>query len=243
MSAPLYDVVIPTIGRLNLAPLVSSLLAETADAVGRVVVVDDRPEGEVTDPLALRVHDRRVRVHTSGGRGPAAARNVGIRATNAPWVVFIDDDVELSSGWGEALARDLRTAPRAVGGIQAEVRVPLPSGPLTDWQRNVAALAGARWITAEMAYRRSALLATGGFDERFHRAYREDSDLALRVCDAGWQLRFGDRVVRHPVGGAPWWISVAKQRGNFDDARMTALHGRGWRDRGLSEAAPAEPCR
>ena len=108
MSAPLYDVVIPTIGRLNLAPLLSSLLAETGDAVGRVVVVDDRPEGEVTDPLALRVHDRRVRVHTSGGRGPAAARNVGIRATNAPWVVFIDDDVELWSGWGEALARDQR---------------------------------------------------------------------------------------------------------------------------------------
>ena len=32
-----------------------------------------------------------------------------------------------------------------------------------------------------MAYRRAALVAVDGFDERFPRAYREDADLALRV--------------------------------------------------------------
>ena len=32
-----------------------------------------------------------------------------------------------------------------------------------------------------MAYRRTALEAVGGFDERFPRAFREDADLALRV--------------------------------------------------------------
>lgn len=31
---------------------------------------------------------------SGGGRGPAAARNVGWRATSARWVCFLDDDVE-----------------------------------------------------------------------------------------------------------------------------------------------------
>ena len=62
--------------------------------------------------------------------------------------------------------------------------VPLPTDRRpTDWERNTAGLAGASWITADMAYRRTALEAVNGFDERFPRAYREDADLALRSAD------------------------------------------------------------
>src|SRR6185295_9461282 len=81
------------------------------------------------------------------------------------------------------------------------------------------------------AVRRGALLAVGGFDERFPRAYREDSDLALRLQAAGWSLERGTRAVEHPVGPAGPWVSVRKQAGNADDALMRALHGRDWRDR------------
>jgi histidinol-phosphate phosphatase family protein len=35
--------------------------------------------------------------------------------------------------------------------------------------------------------------------------------------------------VVHPVGSAPFWVSVARQAGNADDARMRAKHGPGWR--------------
>ncbi len=82
-----------------------------------------------------------------------------------------------------------------------------------------------------MAYRRSALAAVGGFDERFPRAYREDADLALRVMAAGGGLVRGRRLVEHPPGPAGPWTSVRLQRGNADDPLMDALHGRGWRER------------
>jgi histidinol-phosphate phosphatase family protein len=82
-----------------------------------------------------------------------------------------------------------------------------------------------------MAFRRSALRAVGGFDERFPRAYREDSDLALRLRAAGFDLVVGGREVRHPVPPADRWVSVRKQAGNADDALMAALHGRDWRPR------------
>jgi histidinol-phosphate phosphatase family protein len=115
--------------------------------------------------------------------------------------------------------------------------VPLPAGRRpTDWERNVAGLERARWATADMAFRRCALHAVGGFDERFPRAYREDADLALRLRAARYELVAGDREVRHPVPSADRWVSVRKQAGNADDALMGALHGRGWR--GRADAPP-----
>jgi histidinol-phosphate phosphatase family protein len=82
-----------------------------------------------------------------------------------------------------------------------------------------------------MAYRRAALEAVGGFDERFPRPYREDADLALRVLDAGWRLTLGSRTLTHPVRPADRWISVRLQAGNADDALMRARHGADWRRR------------
>jgi histidinol-phosphate phosphatase family protein len=119
-----------------------------------------------------------------------------------------------------------------VGGSQGRIVVPLPADRRpTDWERNVAGLEDARWATADLAYRRSALQHTGGFDERFPRAYREDADLGLRVTAAGWTIERGARHVVHPVGAADARVSLRKQAGNADDALMDALHGPGWRER------------
>jgi histidinol-phosphate phosphatase family protein len=166
----------------------------------------------------------------SGGRGPAAARNRGWRATESEWIAFVDDDVVPPADWFATLLADLRALPPTVAASQGRIVVPRPTGRRpTDWERNVAGLEGARWATADMAYRRSALLAAGGFDERFPRAYREDADLGLRVTRAGGRIVAGRRSVVHPVRPAGRWVSVRLQRGNADDVLMRALHGRQWR--------------
>ncbi|WP_037410713.1 HAD-IIIA family hydrolase [Candidatus Solirubrobacter pratensis] len=166
-------------------------------------------------------------VHVVQGLAPAAARNAGWRAVTAEWVVFLDDDVVPEPGWREALDRDLRPG---LDGSQGRIVVPVPDRP-TDWERNVAGLQDARWATADMAYRREALAAVGGFDERFPRAFREDADIALRMLDAGLRLERGTRRVVHPVGAAGPAVSLRKQAGNADDVLMRALHGRDWRER------------
>jgi cellulose synthase/poly-beta-1,6-N-acetylglucosamine synthase-like glycosyltransferase len=92
-----------------------------------------------------------------------------------------------------------------------------------------AGLAGGAWLTADMAYRRAALEAAGGFDERFTRAFREDAELAYRIRRAGWRLRRGGRAVTHPARPEGMWVSVRAQRGNADDALLRRLYGRRWR--------------
>jgi HAD superfamily hydrolase (TIGR01662 family) len=223
------DVVVPTIGRASLALLVRILAAELGDGEGRIIVVDDR-----RDPRPeLRFTESRVTVVRSGGHGPATARNIGWRISSASWICFVDDDVVPEPGWGAALRADASGVAADVGGVQGVIRVPLPASRRpTDAERNVAGLERSAWITADMAVRRTALIAVNGFDERFPRAYREDTDLALRLLAADWRITTGGRTATHPVRRASWFASVRAQRGNADDRLMRRVHGRDWRRRG-----------
>jgi glycosyltransferase involved in cell wall biosynthesis len=238
-TGPSYAIVIPTLVRDTLADCLAALAAATGPAPDEIVLVDDRPDpepGALDHPLKVLGDLReRTTVVPSGGRGPAAARNTGLRAVVSPWVAFLDDDVQVGPHWCEQLVCDLADASPDTGGVQGVVAVPLPGERRpTDWERNTAGLARARWITADMAYRAEALKQVGGFDERFRRAFREDADLALRVLDAGWRIRQGSRTTRHPVRTASRWVSLRAQRGNADDALMRYLHGPDWWEKAVA---------
>lgn len=229
---PRYGIVIPTTGRASLAVLLRALDAAPGPPPERVVIVDDRPVSERGGHLPVPRLSLQVRVLQGGGRGPAAARNLGWHALTTPWASFLDDDVVVAADWRQRLADDLRRVAGDVAGSQGRIVVPLPAdrGP-TDAERGTAGLASARWITADMAYRRDVLALAGGFDERFRRAYREDADLALRITEAGYRIVTGQRTTTHPARPTGFAASLRAQRGNADDALMRRKHGPGWRRR------------
>jgi GT2 family glycosyltransferase len=226
-----FDIVVPTLGRPTLHVLLPAL-ARPGPRPGRILIVCDR-----VDPASVRLDAvppdvaSRCIVLASPRRGPAAARNAGWRAARAEWVVFLDDDVVPSPEWLTDLNADLLAAAPSVAGSQGRIDVPVPSWRRpTDWERNIAGLAHARWATADMAYRRTVLEGLNGFDERFPRAYREDADFGLRVVRAGCDIVRGHRSVEHPIRPAGRWISLRLQSGNADDVLMRARHGRGWHE-------------
>lgn len=222
-----YTIVIPTTGRDNLRTLLAGIEAAGEPRPARIVVADDRPGG---GDLRLPPSTVDVEVVRSGGRGPAAARNAGWRHAKSEWIAFLDDDVLIGSDWPRKLAEDLLSLGPETAASQARLVVPLPPDRRpTDDERGTAGLETARWITADMAYRRSVLAEVGGFDERFPRAYREDSDLALRVAKAGHLIARGERVTVHPPKRSGPLASLRAQRGNADDALMRHEHGVLWR--------------
>jgi histidinol-phosphate phosphatase family protein len=221
-----YTVVIPTTRRANVLALLDSLRKATGPAPAEIIVVDDRP---CPDDLGLPPDTTLLH---SGGRGPATARNTGWRHASTEWIAFLDDDVLTGPDWPAGLANDLLGLGPEVGASKAQIVVSLPADRRpTDDERDTARLERARWITADMAYRRSVLVETGGFDERFPRAFREDSDLALRVAEAGYRVLTGRRTTTHPTRNASFFASVRAQRGNADNALMRHKHGRRWRER------------
>ncbi|HEX6681717.1 MAG TPA: glycosyltransferase [Candidatus Limnocylindrales bacterium] len=193
-----------------------------------VIVVDDRP---AHDP-PLRTPDW-VRVVPGPARGPAAARNAGWRATEADWIVFLDEDVLPGPGWWEELQADL-AQPESVAGVQARIVVPQTSpNERSDWAVSTAHLSDAAWITADMAYRRSALEEVGGFDEGFPGGCREDTDLACRVRQSAGELVLGRRRTVHPARREGRWIGPRARRGNglAGETQPRRRYGPGWHRR------------
>jgi HAD superfamily hydrolase (TIGR01662 family) len=228
-TPPATTLVVPTLGRPSLGDLLRALAAAADPFPWPVVVVDDRSGPET--PLDADVPGLDVTVLRSGGGGPARARNLGWRHVRTPWVSFLDDDVLPGPTWAEQLAKDLESATDDVAGVAGRVVVPLADDVRpTDWERTTAGLETARWITADLTYRRSVLARVGGFDERFPRAFREDADLGLRVTRTGGTIVTGSREVLHPPRPSGFWASVRQQRGNADDQLMRALHGSGWHE-------------
>ncbi|HET7572554.1 MAG TPA: glycosyltransferase [Gaiellaceae bacterium] len=199
MSEPLVSVVSPVRNAAaHLGGLLEALAAQTLAADSfEVVVVDDGSTDETPALLAgwAAADPERRRVLRGAGRGPAAARNLGLREARAPLVAFTDADTLPDPAWLEALLAAAEDADAVEGRVLAWP----PDAPRAN-AHTVENERGGLYVTANMAYRRELLERLGGFDESFPAAFLEDSDLAFRALDAGARIRFApEALVRHPV--------------------------------------------
>ena len=102
----LFDIIIPTAkyGSRTDALLedLGQELAPHQEHVGRIVVVDNEAIYDTAPRLFFAGVDS-VNPWPSNANGPAINRNRGAHGSTTPWLVFLDDDVRLGSGWGDAL--------------------------------------------------------------------------------------------------------------------------------------------
>jgi GT2 family glycosyltransferase len=226
------SVVIPTCGR---APLLqrclAALLAQDLPAEGFEIIVVDDGHDPATQALVQRLAAGtpgapalRCLASPAGPRGgPAAARNAGWRAARAPLIAFTDDDTLPARDW---LACGVQAMRRGAAALAGRVEVPLPvwRAP-TDHERVTQGLAHTEFATANAFVQRRALERVGGFDERFTRAWREDSDLQFRLLEAHERVGRCERaVVVHPVRAERWGTSLRQQRNTFFEPLLYKKH-------------------
>ena len=214
------SVVIPTYNRLNL--LVNCLDALNKQSIPghdfEVIVVNDGPSEEIIEELDQRRENYAFRLVvrcTAEKKGPAAARNLGWLMASAQLVAFTDDDCLPQADWLKSFLD--RHQARELVAYSGKTVVPLYAEP-TDFALNTARLSEADFITANCACTKAALFKTGGFDEQFSMAWREDSDLEFKLMLANVPIYKNEQaVVVHPVREAAWGISLKEQRkGIFD---------------------------
>jgi len=143
------------------------------------------------------------------GRGPAWARNEGVRRATGEVVCFTDDDCEPEPGWAEALV-----GPVLAGEVEATTgSVRMGEGVTAAdkaWEAivNYLQVRGAApgtaspgfAVTANLAARRS-LLERLPFDESFPAAAGEDRDWGERAARVGAAPRFiAGATVAHQTG-------------------------------------------
>ena len=239
--APLVSVVVPTCGRPQLLKrCLHALLAQTLDPRDvEIIVVDDghsQPTQMLVATLAVADPSWTLRcLRPAHGRGPAAARNTGWRAARGDIVAFTDDDAEPAFDWlVQGLAAMQHSGWAALGG---RVVVPHGASRPTDHERMTQGLEQTAFVTANAFVRRSALVQVQGFDERFTRAWREDSDLQFRLHDTcGPVGRCEAAVVLHPVRAERWGVCLRQQKNAFFEALLFAKHPQRFRS---GEGLPA----
>jgi GT2 family glycosyltransferase len=169
-----------------------------------VIVVDDGSK-DATPEIAAQYRCRLIRTEN---RGLSSARNTGMEAATGEIVAYTDDDARPDPHWLYYLADAFRRTPdAAIGGPNivppgdgwiAQCVAASPGGPahvlLSDQE--------AEHIPGcNMAFRKAALQAVGGFDVRYRTA-GDDVDLCWRLSERGLKLGFraGAMVWHHRRG-------------------------------------------
>jgi GT2 family glycosyltransferase len=174
------SVVIPTKDRpLDLIRCLRALSGQQTTRYFEVIVVDDgsAPPIRRADVELFPA----VRVISSGGVGPAAARNRGVSAARAPYILFTDDDTAPSPGWVESACAFLEGHSDHVG-VEGPTVSP-PFDPL--YERSLQNCDPGAYWTCNVAYRRDTLDQLGGFAEIFQAPHGEDLDLGFRALRVG----------------------------------------------------------
>ena len=97
------------LGRM-LLPALESVERQTRPAA-EIVVVDDGSSDIYTRQVLARLEREGTRVVQAGGRGAAAARNLGAQLTTAEYLACLDGDDTLEPGYFEASAARLDAEP------------------------------------------------------------------------------------------------------------------------------------
>ncbi len=214
--APEVSVVVVTLDRCQdlVRALASIECQRLSSGSFEIIVVDDgstdgtwemlrqnwipsRSEGCVRR-LALR-NPRRLR--------PGNARNRGARHASGRLLVFMDSDCVAEAGWLDELVAPFRDdsvgavggceiddpcKPRVARAVHFALTSPITSGRVRGGS---GARAGRyRPRSFSMAVRRDLFEQVGGFPDMF---YGEDIDLALRIEQLGFQMRFAARSRVH----------------------------------------------
>ena len=198
-----------------------------------VVVVDNESTDETRELVESEFP--RARVVQCVNRGFAQANNCALRTLDARWVLFLNPDTEILHGTLAGLIDGLGARPTVgVVGVRqvtpdgqlfptirrfstatrwffeaiGSERFPFKASWLGERELDMSVYeqdVECDWISGSfMLVRREALQSAGFMDERFF-LFCDETDLCLRIKQAGWEVRhLPDLTILHHAGKAGW---------------------------------------
>jgi GT2 family glycosyltransferase len=213
-------IVIPSLRRPDLtARCIESIQRQTLPVeLWKIVVVENeaRAESILPDPLPRNT----MRIELSANEGTTNSINRGMAAVPSPYVLLLNNDVELTPDYLEILLKTLE-ADEQLGFATGKLLRATDHSEL-DGAGDAMLLAGASYrlghldrdegqfeqpmpllsaCGAAVLYRSKAFLLSGALDADFF-AYLDDLDLALRVNLIGYRGTYVPEAVAYHIGSA-----------------------------------------
>ena len=163
------------------------------------------PSRDRTNEIAAKLasQDNRVKLLDSPTGKTAAGLNLALAASKSPVVVRVDGHAQIPNNYISLIVEILnKTGAVNVGGVMAAVGTTAFERAVAGAMRSPLGVGASRFHTGGEAgevdtvylgaFRREALIAIGGFDERFTRA--QDWELNFRLRENGGVIYFDPRL-------------------------------------------------
>jgi succinoglycan biosynthesis protein ExoA len=163
------------------------------------------PSRDRTNEIATKLasQDNRVKLIDSPTGKTAAGLNIALAASKSPVVVRVDGHAQIPKNYISLIVEILnKTGAVNVGGVMAAVGTTAFERAVAGAMRSPLGVGASRFHTGGEAgevdtvylgaFRREALVAIGGFDERFTRA--QDWELNFRLRENGGVIYFDPRL-------------------------------------------------
>ncbi|MBM4131732.1 glycosyltransferase family 2 protein, partial [bacterium] len=221
---PDVSIIMPVFNKLQLTePCVASIHREGADCIFEIVVVDNGSTDGTPQWLAEQERAGRVRcIVNPDNLGFARGCNLGAANARGRYLLFLNNDMEVTPGWLEPLVATLDQDP-AVGIVGARLlfaddTIQHAGVALVQMQKEGWAHIRGLHLSYQMPsdhqgaqnsqhmqvvtgacllIRPEVFAAVAGFDERYWNG-NEDVDLCLKARELGWDVVYrGESVVYH----------------------------------------------
>jgi len=202
---PAISVILPVLNEeSHLESAVLSVLSQ--DYRGPLeIILALGPSRDRTNEIASKLasQDNRVKLLDSPTGKTAAGLNLALTASKSPVVVRVDGHAQIPSNYISLIVEILnKTGAVNVGGVMAAVGTTAFERAVAGAMRSPLGVGASRFHTGGEAgevdtvylgaFRREALIAIGGFDERFTRA--QDWELNFRLRENGGVIYFDPRL-------------------------------------------------
>jgi len=202
---PAVSVVLPVLNEeLHLSNAVQSILSQ--DYLGQLeIILALGPSRDKTDEIAhsLATKDSRISIVKNPSGRTASGLNLAINKSTYPVIVRVDAHSELQKNYISLAIEVMRSSGATnVGGIMGAEGKTSFEKTVASAMRSSLGVGASRFHTGGEAgfvdtvylgvFLRSAVLAVGGFDERFIRA--QDWELNFRLRQAGGKIFFDPRL-------------------------------------------------
>lgn len=192
----IVSVIVPAYNAAATLPACLAALQHQTRPPDEILVIDDGS----TDGTAAAAKAAGIRVIQQSQRGPAAARNCGVRVACGNVVLFTDADCEPLPDWVERML--IPFADPSIVGVKGSYRsrqrdliARMVQAEFEDKYERMRRCTTIDFIdTYSAAYRRVVFLQAGGFNEVFPQASVEDVELSFRLAERGARLVFAPQA-------------------------------------------------
>ena len=192
------DIIAVTRDQLDYTKILVNSLFKYTDVDSRLIIVDNGSREDTRDYLnSLRAQEQIKEIKlifNEKNEGAVKAKNQALKVSDADFVCFIDNDIEVTPGWLSQMIKLLERV-KEIGMLSADSNsfgTRAPEGiSLEDYGRSLKGLANeyaeaGQCATFCVLLRREVINKIGLFDEGYQLIMYEDTDYSMRVIAAGY---------------------------------------------------------